>query len=101
MALRYYDKGSTFGVTVGEQEVYEFKRQWPASGLGRGPYFFEFDRRNGDLVDVQGPGASSYADGAALVALAEDAQRYGKCRSASPAAAGRCRRAFRRNWGGR
>lgn len=82
MAMRFYEKGSNFGVTVGRDEVYAFKRVWPASGLGRGPYFFEFDKRSGDLVDVAGPGAGSggYADTEALVALSQDAQKWGKCR---------------------
>lgn len=104
MALRFYHKGGTaFGVTVGQPEVHEFKRQWPASGLGSGPYYFEFDSR-GNLVDVEGPGAQSWADGPALVALSEDAQEYGKCRmqqrpyGSQPRDARKCQREFRRRW---
>lgn len=82
--MRFYDKGAYYGVTVGRGEVYAFKRRWPASGLGEGPYFFEFDKRNGDLVDVQGPGASTYADGPALVALSHDAQAWGQARLNRP-----------------
>lgn len=104
MGLRFWDKGSTFAVTVGKDEVYAFSRQWPASNLGPGPYFFEFGR-NGDLVDVEGPGARSWADGSALKALSEDAERYGRCRLAQrPYGRARkdvskCRRAFQRHWG--
>ncbi|MEK6879011.1 MAG: hypothetical protein AABY22_05355, partial [Nanoarchaeota archaeon] len=47
----------------------------PASNLGDGPYYFEFDKRNGDLVDLQGPGVDS-ADGSALLAMSHDAQAW-------------------------
>ena len=76
--MKFYDKGSLFGVTVGKAEVHAWKRRWPASGLGDGPCYFEFNKRNGDLVDVKGPGAHSWADGPGLVALSYDAQRWGK-----------------------
>ena len=105
MSLRFYHKGSTaFGVTVGEAEVDAFKRQFPASGLGRGPYYFEYDS-NGDLVDIQGPGAQSYADGPALKALSEDAQEYGNCRmwqkpyGLMSRDSRKCLREFRKRWG--
>ena len=37
---------------------------------------FEFDKRNGDLVDIS-PDSSGF-DGPDLLALSEDAQAYGK-----------------------
>lgn len=79
MAMRFYDKRYGFEVTVGRDEVRQWKTRWPASGLGAGPYFFEFDE-GGDIVDVQGPGVDSWADGPALGALMDDAKAYGECR---------------------
>lgn len=72
--MRVYDQGSCFRVTVSADEVYEWSKRWPCSGL-HGAISFTFDKRNGDLVDVAHPGSE---DGAALVALSQDAQRYGE-----------------------
>ena len=80
--MRYHDKGRWFGVTVSKDEVTAFKRKWPVSGLGAGPYHFKFNTATGDLVDVRGPGADSYADGPALGVLSRDAQVYGNARRA-------------------
>lgn len=76
--MRIKDLGSTYRVYVSSDDVYAFTRTWPCSGLSwsRGCWF-EFEKRNGDLVDIRHPGSS---DGAALVALAEDAQRFGQTR---------------------
>ena len=72
--MRVYDLGSFFRVAVSEREVDEFNRRWPCSTL-EGPQTFEFDKKNGDLVDRTGKG-----DGGEAVALADDAQKYGQKR---------------------
>lgn len=74
--MRVFDQGSEFRVTVSANEVYEFRRRWPCSGLStEHGVSFTFDKRNGDLVDVHHPGSE---DGPALVALSQDAQAYGE-----------------------
>ncbi len=69
--MRVYDLGSFFAVTVSEREVDDFNRRWPCSTLS-GRQRFEFDKRDGNLVDHVGRG-----DGGEAVALSEDAQAYG------------------------
>lgn len=68
--MRHYDNGSFYTVTVSEREVDEFNRHWPCSTLS-GRQMFQFDKRNGDLVDREGEG-----DGPEAVALSQDAQNY-------------------------
>jgi hypothetical protein len=70
--MRAFDNGSMYTVTVSEREVDDFNRKWPGSTL-RGRQSFQFDKRNGDLVDRTGEG-----DGSEAVALSQDAQTYGK-----------------------
>jgi hypothetical protein len=74
--MRAFDNGRV--VAVSEQDILDFCRKWPASGLrGLRGVRFEFDR-NGDLVDVTYKnGTSDKWDGPALVALSQDAQAYG------------------------
>jgi hypothetical protein len=73
--MRAFDNGAFFTVQVSTEEVYQFNRRWPCSELdGTHGITFEFDRANGDLV---GCSARDHEDGAALVALSEDAQAYG------------------------
>jgi len=79
-----------FEVLVGRREVAEFKRRWPVSGLGKGPYWFAY-AANGDLVDAGGPRGSSTPDGPAIVAMSHDAYRYGECKMARRR---NCRRVF-------
>lgn len=64
-------------VAVSEQDLYDFMRQWPCSGLDglRGVTFMY--ESNGDLVDIYYKnGSSDDWDGPALLALSEDAQEY-------------------------
>jgi len=43
------------------------------------PIWFQFDKRNGDLVDIQPSNWEERgADGTAMVALSQDAQAYAK-----------------------
>lgn len=61
-------------VTVSADEVSNFMRRFPCSGLHGTRLWFEFES-NGDLVDM-GPGDTSTQDGAGLVALSKYAQEY-------------------------
>lgn len=72
--MRAFDQGSLYRVTVSEEEVRDFARRWPCSGL-QGRVSFTFEKRSGDLVDVAHPGSE---DGPALLALSQDAQEYGR-----------------------
>lgn len=68
--MRYHDNGCFHSVTVDKAEVLEFKWHWPGSGLPERSHWFQFDKRNGDLVDMR----PSYYDGPDLLALSQDAQ---------------------------
>lgn len=71
--MRAYDCGSLFTVSVSRREVEAFKRNWPCSGLPDRAVSFQFDKRNGDLVDLW----PDTLDGEAAVALSADACAYG------------------------
>ena len=75
--MRAFDQGAYYRVTVSANEVADWKRYWPCSGLPSRSLSFTFDKRNGDLVDTNAPES---VDGAALVALSHDAQVYGRKR---------------------
>lgn len=75
--MRTRDNGAFYSVTVSANEVSEFKDRWPCSGLPERSIGFQFDKRNGDLVDIWGTG--DY-DGDDLLALSHDAQAYGRKR---------------------
>jgi len=66
------DLGSIVRVCISEFEVYNFKRRFPCSGLPDTRVAFEFEKRNGDLVDMNPYGM----DGPGVAALAEDAWNY-------------------------
>lgn len=77
MAKRLYDKGSLFGVSIGADEISEFRDRWPASGLhDLRNLYAEFEKRSGDLVDLEANGRSGAGrfDGEALAALTNDMQ---------------------------
>lgn len=79
--MRVYDNGAFYTVTVSESDIDAFARRWPGSGLRglRGVAFQYAKKVDGDLVDVTYKnGDSERWDGAALVALSHDAQRYGE-----------------------
>lgn len=77
--------GSVYSVLVTNAEVCDFARSWPANRLDtNGEYLFQFDARNGDLVDVSavdGEGATrdilKEEDGDWLSALSDDATLVG------------------------
>ena len=74
--MRYRDCGSLYNVSVSRAEVEAFKRSFPCSGLPDKAITFQFDHRNGDLVDIW-PDSSRF-DGSGLLALSQDAQAYGQ-----------------------
>lgn len=77
--MRTTDKGSTYGVSVSAREVSEFKAKWPCSGMPNQAIWFEFEKRNGDLVDlIPSNWEERGANGSAMVALSQDAQAFGK-----------------------
>lgn len=73
--MRARKLGDSLRVTVSAAEVAEFRRQWPCSGLPDTGIGFTFDKR-GDLVDQSPLGV----DGAACLALSEDAWAYAQRR---------------------
>ena len=80
---RVYDNGAFYTVRVTGPTVHAWARRWP--GFGSYPssgFLFQFDKRNGDLVDLttgKGGDTEKY-DGSGLVALSHDAQEFGRRR---------------------
>lgn len=77
-------RNSTYTVTVSPEEVHAFASTWPCSGLNTDLGFvFEFSASNGDLVDLneirdgRAFPHDDEGDGPALVALSDDACRFG------------------------
>ena len=75
--MRAFDNGSLYSVSVSRREVEDFKALWPCSGLPDAAVTFQFDKRNGDLVDITSRVGSDRWDGSAALALSQDAQAYG------------------------
>lgn len=75
--MRARDNGCFYSVSVSEDDVRTFKAQWPCSGLPTRSIWFQFDKRNGNLVDLR---CAVAVEGEALLALSQDAQAYGKKR---------------------
>jgi len=72
-----------YSVAFGEAEIGAFRAKWPGSGLGSlRSIWAQYDRRNGDLVDLRCNGRDSCDrfDGPALAALTDDMQ----CVAAQP-----------------
>ena len=90
--MRTFDNGCFFSVTCTCDDVERFANMWPCSGFRYGDtVWFQFDKQNGDLVDLEyrntgRPADDSRVDGGAIVALSQDAQRYGAKRLGVPAA---------------
>lgn len=77
--MRAYDLLSSFRVAVNAGDIERFNRRWPCSELrGLRGVSFTFDKRGGSLEDVHyANGTPERWDGAALVALSQDAHAYG------------------------
>lgn len=78
--MRIRDLGSAVNVNVSRAEVAAFNRAWPASSMPTRAVCFQFDKRNGDLIDLWGP----KNDGPALLALSHDASNYAAKRLSLP-----------------
>lgn len=79
--MKAFDNGCFYSVQLNCQDVANFKAQWPCNGMPDKPIWFQFDKRNGDLVDMKPSNWEEYgADGSAMAALSQDAQTYGKSR---------------------
>jgi len=68
--MRYRDNGSLYSVNISAREVADFAARWPCFGAHR-PIWAQFDKRNGDLVDLEGDRGM---DEGRLSALLQDAQ---------------------------
>jgi hypothetical protein len=71
--MRYFDNGCFYTVACSRADVEAFASRWPCFGPAK-PMWFQFDRRNGDLVDYGGADLSNDARG--VSALADDAKAY-------------------------
>jgi len=79
--MRAFDNGCFFSVQLDREDVSNFKAQWPCNGMPTAPIWFQFDKLNGDLVDMRPANwGERGADGGAMVALSDDAKTYGKAR---------------------
>lgn len=72
--MKAFDNGVFFTVTCSESDVAAFASRWPCFGNVRN-YWFQFDKRNGDLVDTNHKDGET--DGGGICALADDAKAYG------------------------
>jgi len=72
--MRVFNQGSFYRVTVSEYDVARFAKRWPCFGPHR-PLSFTFDKRAGNLVDMGGDDRDM--DESGVLALSEDAMRYG------------------------
>ena len=78
--MRYHDNGCFYSVSVSAREVEDFKSRWPCSGLPDHAVTFQFDKTNGDLVDIWPSAIADQFDGDAAIALSQDAQAYGEAK---------------------
>lgn len=75
---RTFDNGCMFTVQLSEADVIDWAQSWPCFGARRAVWF-QFDKRNGDLVDKSD---TSGMDESGVLALSHDAQAYGENRLA-------------------
>ncbi|MCR4302122.1 MAG: hypothetical protein NUV51_10965 [Sulfuricaulis sp.] len=68
--MRYRDNGAFYSVNISRREVEDFAERWPCFGARRA-IWAQFDKRNGDLVDLSGDVGM---DGGGVIALLQDAQ---------------------------
>ena len=69
--MRYRDNGCFYSVNISAREVANFAERWPCFGRC-GAIWAQFDKRNGDLVDLEG---DSGMDDSGVSALLQDAQQ--------------------------
>lgn len=81
-----HDNDSFFSVSISPDDVRAFKASWPCSGIPAVRIRAQFDKRNGDLVDLEPHNLEERgANGSALIALLSDAQSYAADRLNLPA----------------
>lgn len=78
--MKFHDNGCFYSVSVTAREVSDFAERWPCANLPDRSVWFQFDKSNGDLVDMQPNLEEQGADGGAVLALSQDAQAYGKAK---------------------
>lgn len=72
--MRAHDNGCFYSVSISAADVAAFRDKWPCSGLTGRPIWAQFDKRNGDLVDLRHDHRDE--DGPALLAIVHDGQEY-------------------------
>lgn len=72
--MKLYNNGSLFTVSFNEDDTREFSYSWPCSTV-RGKGSFQFEKRNGDLVDASG--SALKGDGPDWLAFSHDCQEWG------------------------
>lgn len=72
--MKLYNLGSFVRVQISARDISSFNSTWPCSDLPERGAWFEFQRKNGDIVDMS-PGLMN-ADGSAVSALCDDAKRF-------------------------
>lgn len=71
---RYIDNGCFFTVQLSRADVETWAESWPCFGICSA-LWFQFDKRNGDLVDMK---QTAGADESGVRALSDDAQAWGE-----------------------
>ena len=87
--MKAFNQGAFLRVTADQWDVRRFADQWPCNGFGPWDRLScTFDKRNGDLVDLQingrYPPEESQIDNGAIIALVRDCQFYGHKRAGLP-----------------
>jgi hypothetical protein len=80
--MKAYDNGCYYTVAYSARDSEAFSDNWPCSTV-KGSGSFQFDKRNGDLVDATGSAALN--DGSDWLAFCEDCKKYGKAKLKLPA----------------
>lgn len=83
MAIRVYDHGTTYGISIGQAEIQGFGLGRPAAGLeGLRGLWVTFDRANGNLTDllIKGKVDRARLDDAALEVLVDGMKRHAETR---------------------
>lgn len=74
--MKAIDNGCFFSVQISRQEVSDFADKWPCAHFPDRGLWAQFDKRNGDLIDVKPDFEELGADGSAVMALIQDGQNY-------------------------
>lgn len=77
--MKAFDNGCFFSVQCSQDDVDNFKSSWPCNGMPSKKIWFQWEKSNGDLVDMNpSDWEERGAWGEAVIALADDAKDYGK-----------------------